>query len=409
MFGRKVTPSARVAWAILALMTLITLVAAVGPRIAQLRSDPYGFGDAYERLGITIEQFAIYFTSVELLFALIFMIIGWLIFWKASRYPMAILASAAFVTMGSSTPLPEALVMSDPFWHWPVLLIRAFGVGLMLLFLYLFPDRRFVPRWSRWLGIFTGLYLASWLIFPALIPSVAILAEVTDGLAARLYTPLLLLTIAGVSGQVYRYRKVSDSVQRQQTKWVMVGIVGFIVVEFVSLMLFALLPGSRQPDSDQLLFVIFFGPILLAGVALIPITVALAILRYRLWDISVIVRRTLLYALLTAILAIAYFGIVTLLQRIFAAVSDQQSPIVIVISTLIIAALFTPLRRAIQEFLDRRFYRRKYDADRILANFAQTARDEVDLERLMVTLLTAVEEAMEPEQVSLWIREMDRP
>jgi K+-sensing histidine kinase KdpD len=157
------------------------------------------------------------------------------------------------------------------------------------------------------------------------------------------------------------------------------------------------------------LFVIFFGPILLAGVALIPITVALAILRYRLWDISVIVRRTLLYALLTAILAIAYFGIVTLLQRIFAAVSDQQSPIVIVISTLIIAALFTPLRRAIQEFLDRRFYRRKYDADRILANFAQTARDEVDLERLMVTLLTAVEEAMEPEQVSLWIREMDRP
>ena len=230
----------------------------------------------------------------------------------------------------------------------------------------------------------------------------------TDGAAARSYAPLALVTIAAVWGQIYRYRNDSDSVQRQQTKWVAVGIVGFIVIESVSLILFALSPGSRQPGSDQLLFVIFVGPILLAGVALMPITVTLAVLRYRLWDISVIVRRTLLYALLTAILAIAYFIIVTVLQGFFAAVSDQQSPIVIVISTLIIAALFTPLRCGVQEFLDRRFYRRKYDADRILANFAQTARDEVDLERLMATLLSAVSEAMEPEQASLWIRGMDR-
>jgi hypothetical protein len=408
MSSRKATRAARIAWVILALMVLVTLVSAVSARTIQLRADPYGFGDAYAQLGISADQFAIYFTGIEVLFALIFITIGGLIFWKASGYPMAILVSAAFITVSIGTPLPEALMMSNPAWRWPVLLLRVLGIGLMILFLFLFPDGRFVPRWSRWLGLFTGLYLATWLIFPSLVPPVAVLAEVNSGAAARSYVPLALLVIVAVWGQIYRYRNVSDTVQRQQTKWVAVGIVGFVVIESVSLILFALSPVARQPGSDRLLFVLVFGPILLAGVTLIPITVALAILRYRLWDISVIVRRTLLYTLLTTILAIAYFIIVTVLQGIFSAVSDQQSPIVIVISTLIIAALFTPLRRAVQEFLDRQFYRRKYDADRILATFAQTARDEVDLERLVATLLAAVSEAMEPEQASLWIREMDR-
>ena len=408
MSSRKATRAARIAWAILALLVLFTLVAAAGARISQLQGDPYGFGVAYDRLGITPDQFAIYFTSIEILFALTFITVGGLIFWKASRNPMAILVSAAFIAVSLSTPLPEALMMSNPAWRWPVLLLRVLGIGLMLLFLFLFPDGRFVPRWSRWLGLFTGLYLASWLLFPSLIPPVAVLAEVNSVAAARSYIPLSVMVIVAVWGQVYRYRNVSDSVQRQQTKWVAVGIVGFVVIESVSLILFALSPVARQPGSERLLFVLVFGPILLAGVALIPITVALATLRYRLWDISVIVRRTLLYTLLTAILAVAYFIIVTVLQGIFSAVSDQQSPIVIVISTLIIAALFTPLRRGVQEFLDRQFYRRKYDADRILANFAQTARDEVDLERLVATLLTAVSEAMEPEQASLWIRGIDR-
>ena len=122
----------------------------------------------------------------------------------------------------------------------------------------------------------------------------------------------------------------------------------------------------------------------------------LAILRYRLWDISIIIRRTLVYGSLSALLTLAYFGSITLFQSIFSAASGQQSPLAIVISTLIIAALFTPLRGRVQGVIDRRFYRRTYDA--------VAARDEVDLERLAAALLATVHDTMQPEQASLWLR-----
>ncbi|GAH34212.1 unnamed protein product, partial [marine sediment metagenome] len=131
---------------------------------------------------------------------------------------------------------------------------------------------------------------------------------------------------------------------------------------------------------------------------------AFSILRYRLWDIDILIRRTLVYAVLTALLLILYFGSVVLLQQFFRALTGQDSPIVIVISTLVIAALFSPLRNRVQNIIDRRFYRRKFDAQQALAAFAATARDEVDLDHLQVELVSIVQETMQPEQVSLWLR-----
>jgi hypothetical protein len=398
-----ITPP-HLAWALLALLSLTTLSAAVGPRLAQLRADPYGFAGAYDRLGISSRLFAVYFASVELLFALLFITVGLFIFWRGSRDKMAVLVSAAFIGMAMATPLADALPASHPGWRLPVLLLRASGIGLMMLFLYLFPDGRFVPRWSRWLGLFTVLYLAAWFVDPRLVPPMAVLAEATDAATARQYLPLSLLTFLGIVGQIYRYRHVSDALQRQQTKWVVMGITGFIVVEAASLVLFALIPAARDQSATQLLFVILFGPLLLAGAALIPTATAVAILRYHLWDISILVRRTLTYAILTSSLALAYFSSVTVLQRLFATASDQQSPAAIVLSTLVIAALFAPLRRRIQTYIDRRFNRRNYDAARILAAFSQTARDEVDLERLQAALLAVVRETMQPDRAWLWLK-----
>jgi hypothetical protein len=138
---------------------------------------------------------------------------------------------------------------------------------------------------------------------------------------------------------------------------------------------------------------------------LLPLTLAFSILRYRLWDIDFLIRRTLVYTVLTALLLILYFGSVVLLQQAFRVLTGQDSPIVIVISTLVIAALFSPLRRRVQNTIDRRFYRHKYDTQQALAAFAATARDEVDLERLQMELISIVQETMQPEQVSLWLRQ----
>ena len=139
-----------------------------------------------------------------------------------------------------------------------------------------------------------------------------------------------------------------------------------------------------------------------------PLAIGLAVLRYHLWDIDLIIRRTLVYSILTVILTLIYFGSVVLLQEIFQFVTKQeQSPIATVISTLAIAVLFTPLRKRVQEGIDRRFYRQKYDAEKVLAAFSTVLRDEVDLNRLTNSTLEVVKETMHPAHVSLWLRKVD--
>jgi len=172
--------------------------------------------------------------------------------------------------------------------------------------------------------------------------------------------------------------------------------------------------GDWDSDAFFNLLGAFFYPQLLESVwfALIiwliflgfPLVIVIGIFKYRLDDIDVIINRTLVYALLSAILAITFFGSVVLLQSLFATATGQQSPVIIVISTLLIAALFNPLRVRIQNWIDRRFYRRKYDAERVLAQFAQTARDETDLDRLTSELIRVVQETMQPAHVSVWLK-----
>jgi hypothetical protein len=203
-----------------------------------------------------------------------------------------------------------------------------------------------------------------------------------------------LLTLLG--GSVFslygRYRR-AGSVERQQIKWLLLAGVQFVVV--YSLIFFS----SNDEESASWSNVLF-----LPSALAIPIAVAMAILRYRLYDIDVIIRKTVQYGVVTAVLALIYFGTIILLQSLVGQATGEQSPIVIVLSTLLIAAMFNPLRRRVQTAVDRRFYRQKYNAQQVLAQFAITARDETDMDKLTAELVRVVQETMQPEQVSLWLK-----
>lgn len=224
-------------------------------------------------------------------------------------------------------------------------------------------------------------------------------------LLSNLSNIVIILCLFGSLAAVFiRFRRSKGS-ERIQMKWLaylaMIGILSILFVEAglaMAPMLDIKIPESARAISGSILFLM---------PALLSVTVAIAILRHRLFDIDVIIRKTLQYAFLTGVLVLVYLGLVVIMQTIFSAAGGQQSPIFIVISTLVIAALFNPLRRRTQDLLDRRFYRKKYQAELALAQFNSAARDEVDLDQLSAALLGVVDETIQPEHLSLWLAKTD--
>jgi hypothetical protein len=211
-----------------------------------------------------------------------------------------------------------------------------------------------------------------------------------------IYTGLLVILLSLAAAlMIYRYR-VARETERKQLRWLLVFALYMVLISAVG-------PTIVDYETEFGKFVNAVTALLLF--ALPPISVSFAILRHRLWDIDVIIRRTLQYGLLTGLLALVYFGVVIVGQQLASSLTGSpESPLVVVISTLVVASLFNPLRKRVQAFIDRRFYRRKYDATQILAAFTETARDETQLDRLAPALLEAVQDSLQPEQAWLWLK-----
>jgi hypothetical protein len=212
--------------------------------------------------------------------------------------------------------------------------------------------------------------------------------------------------ISMVIAQIYRYRQVSSPIQREQTKWVVYSLAMTILL-VVGLFLLPQLLVPALGQAGTLLAAMSYSVANLLYLPL-PIDFGIAILRYRLYDIDVLINRTLVYLMLTAILALIYIGIVIGLQYLLRGIINQHNDVAIVVSTLAIAALFQPLRSRIQVIIDRRFYRRKYDAARTLAAFSATLRNVVDLDQLRDQLVAVVQETIQPSSVSLWLIKSER-
>jgi hypothetical protein len=209
--------------------------------------------------------------------------------------------------------------------------------------------------------------------------------------------PLILGILVAVLSLLVRWRR-ADGIARQQIKWLAYYLVMLVAIQVVAI---ELLAGIFYPGIFGSTFYRGLNTVFQFG---LPLTVGITVFRYRLYDIDLIIRRTLVYTLLTALFAAIYFGSIILTQRIFSTASGQQSATSIVISTLLIAALFNPIRARLQTVVDRRFYRHKYDAALTLSRFASLARDEVELENLKIELAKVVEQTMQPKQISIWFQ-----
>ena len=295
--------------------------------------------------------------------------------------------------------LPFARAMAwPPYWIWLP--------GLIFLFSFLplyFPNGDLVSRRWRpvvWIATFLATVVTVFAMFrvgsdetrsipnpmgievASLVPFERVLNVVIPG-------AWLILAFASVMSLVARFAR-SRGEERQQIKWFV-----FAMLLLVSYSLADVLFARDLPIA-----VAFAGPVFFVGPY---IAIAVAVLRYRLYDIDVVINRTLVYGALSVFLALVYFGGVTVLQTAFRALTGQESNLAIVGSTLIIAALFSPVRRGIQSFIDRRFYRRKYDANRTLEAFSARLREEPDLDRLGDELVSVARKTMQPEHVSLWL------
>jgi hypothetical protein len=365
---------------------------------------PYGQLDpsaaaAAQSIGISLGAYAVLRVSLTVAVAMIWFGVAAVLMLRRSDEWMALLV-AAWLTWDGAATITGALALgythSVQFHQHSAQLINFLArFGFFLVFA-LFPTGRFVPRWSFWLVL---AFAAEELPFEFLgrVP-----------LSGWLPSSIWILTLAALAAtQVYRYRNASTPLQRQQTKWAVFGISLFIMLAGALLVPYLFNPALGYPGS---LFNTFHTTVLIAFGALTPLAIGLAILRYRLWEIDTLINRALVYGLLTATLAALYAGLVIGLESLTAAITGQsgQQPGAIVVSTLAIAALAQPLRRRLQTVIDQRFYRRKYDAAKMLAAFSATLRTETDLGALSEKLIAVIGETTQPAHVSLWLRPTGR-
>jgi hypothetical protein len=315
-------------------------------------------------------------------------LVGALLFWRKSDDWVALLISGALMSV-----LLEGVQGLDESLHGIQAVVLGIGTALFLPIPFIFPTGRFEPRWVRWP------------VIAITIPYVILVAFFLEDVTYASLTAVVTLAWIGFSAYSlpYRYFKVASPAERQQIKWVVLGFIATFCTSLYYVTIINLYP-VQEPSEGRIVAMLINIPLYVGGYGFFAFSFLFAITRYRLWDTDLIIRRTLQYSLLSGLLALAYAGLVIVLQSLLSAVGSQRSELVTVASTLAIAALFFPLRNRVQEFVDKRFFRKKYDAQKVLAEFAATCRDETDLDKLVMRLEEVIDETLKPDKVSVWIK-----
>jgi hypothetical protein len=402
---------ARRAWLVAALLLAANFIASIPPYYSALRTlckPPLSFLNncmtwqllpsnigALEHLHISLDTYALYTLLVNVITSLCFWAAGCLIFWRKSKEWLGLSVSLVLILLGASgvtDSLQGDFLSNDSplILTIPVLIFNIVQWPALGLFLITFPTGRFMPRWS-WLIVLLWIIQFGYFWLTTFLPAFEI------GLPV-----IVLLTYGSTLGiQIYRYIWRYSVAQRQQVKWFLFVVLAGLVISVIYNGLSSLVAPLNAPDSW---FKLLDGTFTALFFLSVPLGIGISIFRYRLWDIDIIINRALVYGTLTVSLGLVYAGLIIGLQALSGGIIKQNNDVAIVISTLIIATLFHPLRRRIQAIIDRRFYRSKYDAARTLAAFSARLRGEVDLAQLREQLLDVVVETMQPAHVSLWLR-----
>jgi len=398
---------ARGTWLALVVLTLSIFGASLPVYLAQLQTtctDISGTecsylqlspeqGEALKEIGLSTGNYVASLVGITFTSVVVCLVVSTLIVWRRPDDRMALLVALMLVTSGPS--ILSSTVPANSLLQVLNACLFFLALALLVLVFSLFPSGRFVPIWTRWTVVVCLAGQVSYIFFPNAPFTLKINGDPIGYL--MLLGELAILAVV----QLYRYRRVSSPLQRQQTKWVVFGFAVPITVFVGGTLLYQMFPALASPSS---LYPLAFNVVSTALSLLIPLSFGIAMLRARLWDIDVLINRTLVYGTLTVSLALVYVGLVIGLQALLRSIISHDSGVAIVISTLAIYWLFQPLRRRIQRIIDRRFYRSKYDAAKTLAAFSATLRQEVDLDQLREHLLAVVQQTMQPTFVSLWLR-----
>lgn len=351
----------RALWWLLIAVIIVLFLAGIQANLAYLRSTCVAPSNScfYHQLtpaqanvllglGYSQEQFALYFTTLNAILALVFLVTGIVIFVRKSSEPMAVYTALMLVTFGPTSFIDTLSIYAivQPALWLPIQILVFVGAVTWLVFFYIFPSGNFIPRATRYLAlawailefgeIFLGRSRLDLVVnLPRLVPAII----------------FSLFFASGFVAQLYRYRYISSRVQRQQTKWFVYGatvsLIGIISIVFL---------GAIAPEEDSyLLLYIIANTILYLFILLFPISIGLAILRSRLWDIDFIINRTLIYLPLSAILAGLFAVASTLTQKLFSAFHGQAGETGAVLTTLIVVAAFDPIRKQVTKFVDANF------------------------------------------------------
>jgi len=403
---------ARVVWIILAALSLAVLITSLPAYMAQLQSVCAGVRCAYgqlspdsvqtlEDLGFSNGHYAIFSLGLVVASALVWFGVGMVIFWRTwgrSNDWFALLVALLLVLSSPGSTI-RALGGSPWEWQWSVRFVFFLGKVLAALFLSLFPDGRFVPRWTRWLVVI-WIPLMGYL---SLFTDLPFSAKIGSPYLASLIVLVIGLILVFLGAQLHRYRHISGTVERQQIKWVIFGVaVGYLVTILFALPV--LLFPSQLADTGSLYFGAVLATILNVFPLLVPVSIGIAILRYRLWDIDVLINRTLVYGTLTACVVALYVLVVGSLGVLL---QIQGNFIVSLLATGLIAVLFHPLRNRLQRAVNRLMYGERDDPNALLSRLGSRLEATLAPEAVLPVLVETVAQALKLPYVAIALKQAE--